>query len=250
MGETDPAAPLEGRTFVVTGASRGLGREMAVALAGAGARVLATGRDELALAQTLARGGGAIEALPLDVRDADAVEQAAADAWARAGAVHGIFNNAGISLVKPALDVTAAELEEVLRTNVVGLFNCCKSFGARMLDQGHGTIVNIASDIGLRGSPNFSAYSASKGAVITLTKSLAWEWAPTLRVNAIAPGAFTTDLTRDVLAEHGEHVIAETPLKRIGVAHEIGPLAVFMAGDGASFMTGTVVSFDGGIRKS
>jgi NAD(P)-dependent dehydrogenase (short-subunit alcohol dehydrogenase family) len=242
---------LSGRRVVITGASRGLGRAMAVAAAEAGAYVIATGRDEEALAETLAviaAAGGDAEGIALDVRDAEAVEAAAE----RAGHVDGLVNNAGVAVCGPAVDTTPEQLGHLLDTNVVGTFNCCRSFGRRMLDAGGGTIVNVASDIGMRGVPMWSAYSASKGAVIALSKTLAWEWAPQVRVNVLSPGAFETDINRDLLLEPGvrDAVVADTPLARLGDVEEVGPLTVFLLGDGANFMTGAVVPLDGGIRRA
>lgn len=246
--------PLDGSTVVVTGASRGLGRAMAQATAGAGATVVVTGRDLTALEETvrlIRDRGGVVHAVPLDITAPDA-EATIERIWDLTGGVDTVFANAGISLVKPALETTPDEFSHVLDTNTTGTFRVARAFGARMIERGHGKIVTVASDIGIRGSAGWVAYAASKGAVIAMTKTLAWEWAPALTVNAIAPGAFATDINSHLLAvpEILSEIEATTPLGRVGRAEEIGPLAVFLAGAGSDFMTGQIISLDGGIQRS
>lgn len=245
------ATQLSGRRIVITGASRGLGREMAIAVANAGGRPVVTGRDLDALATTVEMCDGNATPIVLDVSDPAAVEQAAAEIFAD-GAVDGLVNNAGISLVKPLVDTTDDEWHSIIDINLTGTFHCCRSFGRRLLEQGHGTVVNVSSDIGIRGVACWGAYGASKGAIITLSKTLAWEWAPHLTVNVIAPGAFLTDMNREALADEDilDGVTESTPLGRIGDAHEIGPLAVYLLSSDAAFMTGNVIPLDGGIRRS
>ncbi|MFB8385729.1 SDR family NAD(P)-dependent oxidoreductase [Microbacterium sp. NPDC055910] len=247
---------LEGKTVVVTGASRGLGRAMARATALAGAAVVVTGRDLAALDETVQLIGadGVGTALPyaLDVTDAPAVESTAAAIWEATGGVDVVFANAGISLTKPARETSIDEFDRILKTNVNGTFSTLRAFGSRMLNQGHGKLVTVASDIGIRGSEGWVAYSASKGAVIAMTKTLAWEWAPTLTVNSIAPGAFATDINSHLLSlpEVMTAIESTTPLGRVGRSDEIGPLTVFLASAGSDFMTGQIISIDGGIQRS
>lgn len=246
---------LTGKTAVVTGASRGLGRAMALALAGAGARVAVTGRDAAALRETLAQisaAGHEASGFPLDVTDAAATEAFAADLWSQWGHVDVVVANAGISLVKPALETTNDEFAGILQTNVLGTFATLRAFGGLMHRRGSGKLITVSSDIGLRGSAGWVAYGASKAAIIAMTKTLAWEWAPLLTVNSIAPGAFATDINSHLLAvpEIMTGLQAATPLGRVGQPHEIGPLAVFLAGPGSDFMTGQIISIDGGIQRS
>lgn len=227
---------------------------MAVALARAGMDVVGTGRDMDAMRQTVSEieaAGGRCEGFAVDVTDTAAVEDFAARTW-EAGPVDVVIANAGISLIKPAVETTDAEFMRVIEANVLGTFATLRSFGARMRERGAGKLVTVASDIGIRGSANWAAYSASKGAIIALTKTLAWEWAPSVTVNAIAPGAFATDINAHLLSvpEIMAAITAETPLGRVGRADEIGPLAVFLAGPGSDFMTGQIISIDGGIQKS
>jgi NAD(P)-dependent dehydrogenase (short-subunit alcohol dehydrogenase family) len=249
------ADALAGKSIVVTGASRGLGRSMAVAVAAAGARVAVTGRDTAALLETVAaigEVGGDVTTVELDVTDAAATEALADRLWAEWGQVDAVFANAGISLVKPAVDTTAEEFSTVLDTNVLGTFHTVRSFGGRMLEQGFGKVVTVSSDIGIRGAEGWIAYGASKAAVISMTKTLAWEWAPTLTVNSIAPGAFATDINSHLLVvpEVMAGIQAATPMGRVGRAEEIGDLATFLASAGSDFVTGQVFSIDGGIQRS
>ena len=248
------SGPLHDRKVVVTGASRGLGRAMAVAMAEAGAAIVATGRDEAAMAETLAAidaVGGRCEPHALDICDGEAVDALAEAIW-RSGPVDAVVANAGISLVKPAVDTDDDEFMRVIETNVLGTFATLRAFGGRMLARGSGKLLAVSSDIGIRGVANWSAYAASKGAINAMVKTLAWEWAPHVTVNAIAPGAFATDINADLLGvpEIMQAVVADTPLGRVGKPEELGPLAVFLAGPGSDFMTGQIVSIDGGIQKS
>ncbi len=227
---------------------------MAVALAGAGAEVHVTGRDEEALATTLAHiaaEGGTGIGHSLDVTDHDAQRALAEAIWVD-GPVDAVIANAGISVVGPSRDMTRADLTRIFETNVIGTFSTLQTFGARMLDRGTGKLLTVSSDIGLRGSAGWLAYGASKAAVVNMTKTLAWEWAPTVTVNSIAPGAFATDINSHLLSvpEIMQDITATTPLGRVGRSEEIGPLAVFLCGAGSDFMTGQVLSIDGGIQRS
>jgi len=249
------ARELDGRRIVVTGASRGLGRSMAVALAQAGAEVVVTGRDLVALKTTVAtitEAGGTAHPYSLDVTDETAVEALADLVERELGPVDVLFTNAGIGLFKYALDTTAADFSQQLATNLLGTFACAKAFGRRMLQREHGKIITTASNIGFRGEPGWAAYGASKAAVVNLTETLAREWAPSVTVNCLAPGAFATDMNVDLLAIPGvtEGLVAATPLARIGRAEEIGRSVVYLAGPGTDFMTGSVLHLDGGILRS
>lgn len=245
---------LEGKTAVVTGGSRGLGREMSLALARAGAFVYAGGRTREAVEETISLASGAsgsVEPLAFDVTDSRAVEAAAKSVVEGSGSIDVLFNSAGVALMRASLDVTDDEWAQVIDVNLTGVFYCCRAFGRHMVAAKRGRIINIASDIGPRGLAHWTAYSASKGGLISLTKSLAWEWAPDVTVNVLAPGAFLTDMNAP-LREHPGHTeaVAESAaLKRWGIPHEIGPVAVLMASDAMDFMTGSVVSIDGGTQR-
>lgn len=245
---------LAGRTALVTGGNRGLGRAMALAMAEAGADLVIWGRDVDALERTAAevRTTGR-DCLPqaVDVTDSAQVNAAVDAAWQQAGGVDAAFTSAGVLLLQPATETTDADWGAVMDANLTGLFYCCRAFGERMLAQGGGKIINIASNFGLHGGANWAAYSASKAGVIGLSKSLAWEWAPSVTVNVIAPGAFYTDMNSHLLdiPEIMAAVEGNTPLGRVGDPPELGPLAVMLAGPGSDFMTGAVISIDGGVIK-
>lgn len=246
---------LSGITAVVTGGSRGLGREMTLALARAGAFVYAGARTAEAVEETVSLASGAsgsVEPLAFDVTDSRGVDAAADTVIERSGSVDVLINSAGVALMKPSLDVTDDDWAQVIESNLNGVFYCCRAFGRHMVAAKKGKIINIASDIGLRGLGQWTAYSASKGGLISLTKSLAWEWAPDVTVNALAPGAFLTDMNaplREQRPGHTEAVADSAALKRWGIPHEIGPLTVLMASDAVNFMTGSVVSIDGGTQQ-
>lgn len=248
---------LRGRTVLVTGASRGIGRAMALALAAAGADLAITARDAKSLAATqrdAERLGRKCLAVPLELTaGAAAVDEAIDRMWRETGGIDVAFHNAGLTLYKACLETAEEEWLNVLHTNLTGVFWCCRSIGRRMLERDGGKIVNVASDIGIRGEANWSAYSASKGGLVALSKSLAWEWAPKVTVNIIAPGPFYTDANRPMfdMAEVRSAVEARVPLGKIGdPERHLGPLAVLLAGSGSDFMTGAVFRVDGGICRS
>jgi NAD(P)-dependent dehydrogenase (short-subunit alcohol dehydrogenase family) len=245
---------LSGTTAVVTGGSRGLGREMALALARAGAFVYAGGRTPEAVEETISLASdasGSVEPLAFDVADSHAVEAAADAVIERSGSVDVLINSAGVALMKPSLEVTDDEWAEVININLTGVFYCCRAFGRHMVGAKKGRIINIASDIGIRGLAQWTAYSTSKGGLISLTKSLAWEWAPEVTVNVLAPGAFFTDMNAGLRERpgHTEAVAESAALKRWGIPHEIGPVTVLMASGAMDFMTGSVISIDGGTQQ-
>lgn len=254
---THPTQDLTGLTAVVTGGSRGIGQGMALALAAAGADLVITARSEpsaAATAEAVRRMGRSCRVVALDLSQGrNVVETAAADIWTATGAIDVLVNNAGSVLYKPALDTTEDDWREALDTNLSGLFWSCQAFGRRMLERGRGKIINVSSDIGIRGEPGWAAYSASKGGVVALSKTLAWEWAPKVTVNIIAPGPFFTDANRLAFdqPEVLDAVNARVPLGRVGdPARDIGPLTVLLAGPGSDFMTGAIFRVDGGICRS
>lgn len=238
---------LAGRKIVVTGGTKGIGRGMAAALVEAGAEVIVTGRGE-AGANPVGR------FVPFDISGGRTlIDQAADRLWTETGGIDVLFNNAGSVVMKPALDTDEQDWRDLLDTNLSGLFWACQSFGRRMLERGRGKIVNVSSDIGIRGEANWAAYAATKGAVVSLSKSLAWEWAPAVTVNIIAPGPFDTPANAPAFSipEVKDMVNARVPLGRVGDPEaDLGPLAVLLAGAGSDFMTGAVFRVDGGICRS
>lgn len=241
---------LTGQRALVTGAARGIGAAIAEALAEAGAHVILTDLGTAAepTAQALRDKGYSAEAAALDVTD-----RAAVDALAETvGALDVLVNNAGIAISNhPAEDMTDEVWNKVLDVNLNGTFWCCRAFGKRMLAQGKGSIVNIGSmsaDIVNRPQEQVN-YNASKAAVHHLTRSLAAEWGERgVRVNAVAPTYIETDMNTYVYEneEMYRHWIGGTPMARMGKPEEVASVVLFLAGQGASLMTGAIVLADGG----
>ncbi len=243
---------LDGKVAVVTGAGRGLGRAMALALAEAGADLALAARTATDLAQTArlveSRGRRAL-AIPTDVVDETQVEELATAVHESFGRVDVLVNNAGVALVKPLLDLELADWRRIVDTNLTGTFLCCRAFGAQMIARRAGRVINLASIAGFGGEANLTAYCASKGGVVQLTRALALEWARHgITVNAIAPGYFDTALSRPGLdrPEIAERILKSIPLRRVGQPEELGPLVAYLASDASAFMTGEVVVIDGG----
>jgi 2-deoxy-D-gluconate 3-dehydrogenase len=246
------ALSLVGRTAVVTGAGRGLGRAAALALAQAGARLALLGRNAaplLEVAQAIHAAGGTAEAIPTDVTDEVQVERAAALVGDRLGGADILINNAGEAPVGPLLQTRATDIERLLRLNVVAAMTCARVFGAQMVEKRGGRVINIASVVGLTGESNTTVYAASKGALIAFSRTLAVEWARYgITVNAVAPGYFRTDLNAAALDDPqvSERLLKKIPLRRVGQPAELGPLLVYLSSDASAFMTGSVVVIDGG----
>jgi NAD(P)-dependent dehydrogenase (short-subunit alcohol dehydrogenase family) len=243
---------MQGRTSVITGSTRGLGRAFAVALAEAGSNVVIVGRDaEAASAVEAELEGLGVRVLTVlaDVTRRDDIERILADAIDRFGRVDDLINNAGTCIHKPALEVTDDEWRDVMGVNLDGLWIASQVFGRHMIAEGGGSIVNVGSmSASIVNRPQWQpAYNASKAAVHHLTRSLAAEWAPHhVRVNAIAPGYMHTDMSPiDDPAFH-RYWIEDTPQQRAGEPDELGPAMVFLASDASSFMTGSVLTIDGG----
>ncbi|WP_289016136.1 glucose 1-dehydrogenase [uncultured Methylobacterium sp.] len=242
---------LGGRHALVTGASSGLGRHFAGTLARAGARVSLCARRADALADTVAAveaAGGQAHAVVMDVTERASVSAAFAAAQARFGAVDVLVNNAGIAAPGPALDLAESDWDAVIDTNLKGVFLAAQEAARRMAAAGGGSIVNIASILGLRVTGGVSAYAASKAGVIQLTRSLALEWARHgVRVNAIAPGYVETEMNAGFFeTEAGQAMIRRVPQRRLGRAHELDGALLLLASEAGSYMTGAVVAVDGG----
>jgi NAD(P)-dependent dehydrogenase (short-subunit alcohol dehydrogenase family) len=240
---------LDGRHALVTGASSGLGRHFASVLAAAGAMVTAGARREAALAETVQSIGPQAQAVRMDVTDASSVAQAFAAAEARFGPVTVLINNAGVTVTKAALDVTADDWAGVVDTNLKGAWLVAQHAAQRMIHHSApGSIVNIASIVGLRVTGGVAPYAISKAGVVQMTKSLALEWARhRIRVNALAPGYIETELNDAFFSsDAGKALVRRIPQRRLGEARELdGPL-LLLASDAGSYMTGSVLAVDGG----
>lgn len=246
------SASLAGRNALVTGASSGLGRHFALTLARHGAKVAVAARrtDRLAdlVAEIAAFDGHALP-VPLDVTDPQSVRDAVAAAETELGAISILVNNAGVTMTKPALDLDEADWKAVIDVNLTGAWRVAHETARHMARLGHGgSIVNIASILGLRVAKQIAAYAISKAGVIQMTKALALELArDNIRVNAIAPGYVETDINREFFAtERGAAIIRRIPQRRLGSAADLDGALLLLAGDASAYMTGSVIVVDGG----
>lgn len=231
------------KTALVTGSSRGIGRAIAIALHEAGYRVIINYIKSCELAESLAHELGTI-AICADVSDPAQV----ADMFAKIGRVDVLVNNAGICHYGLLSDCTHEQWSRILGVNLGGVYNCTHAVLPQMVERKCGSIVNLGSIAGETGLSYEVAYSASKGAISALTKALAKEMGPSgIRVNAIAPGFIDTEMTANCVDDDRNFVLERTALCRSGSPAEVASLAVFLAGEEASFITGQVISCDGAL---
>lgn len=241
---------LDGRVALVTGASRGIGRAIALALAGRGARVVAAARGEhaAATAQAIADAGGAGEAAGMDVTDGAAIESTIAGIVARHGRLDILVNNAGIARDQLLLRMKRGDWDDVLATNLTSVFACAQAALKPMIKQRGGRIINITSVVGQRGNAGQANYAASKAGIIGFTKALALEVASRqITVNAVAPGLIDTDMTQAIAADTRAEWAAGIPLKRLGTPEDIAGAVTFLASDEAAYITGHVLAVNGGM---
>ena len=256
---------LSNSVAVVTGAASGMGRAIAHGFAAEGARVVGTDINEAGLAEMVAaieQAGGVAESAVLDVSDPAACTQTIAAVVERHGRIDVLVNSAGIGLVKPLADVTAADWDLVYAINVRGLFVLSQAAMAAMKRQGAGRIINLASIAGRRGEAMVAAYCSSKAAVISITQALSEEGAPAgVTVNAMAPGIVDTPFWRESDRRFAEllgkqpgqafaEAVAKIPLGRAEQPEDVVPLAVFLASEGSAYITGQTFNVDGGITLS
>ena len=251
-------APLDltGKTAVVIGGTSGIGRAIAHGLAEAGADVVPTSRRaeqvETAAQEIEARSRRTLR-VTSDVSDRGSLETLLTKSVAEFGHVDILVNCAGRTKRAPTLEFAEADWNDIFETNLSGTLRACQVFGRHMIERGYGRIINIASLSTFVALFEVAAYSASKAAVASLTKSLAIEWAARgVCVNAIAPGVFRTALNQKLLdeTERGREFLMRTPMKRFGKVEELAGAAVFLASDAASFVTGEILVVDGGFLAS
>ncbi|HWB02455.1 MAG TPA: SDR family NAD(P)-dependent oxidoreductase [Verrucomicrobiales bacterium] len=241
---------LKGKNAVVTGGARGIGFVIAQRLLASGAACSLWDCDGEALnsaAKALA-GLGNVQTVEVDLTRADSVDAAASAACATFGRVDILVNNAGIAGAnKKTWEFAPDEWQQVLQVNLFGVFLCCRAIVPKMLEQGYGRIVNIASIAGKEGNPNASHYSASKGGVIALTKSLAKETARSgVIVNCITPAVIETDILKQMSQEHIDYMLSKIPMGRFGLKEEAAAMVAWLCSPDCSFSTGAVFDLSGG----
>lgn len=243
---------LTGKIAVVVGASRGLGKEIAVALAHSGADVACVARDARKLEETaneIRSLGRSAAVLPADVTKEEDVVKTVGQVKNAFGGADILVYSAGILEMKPALETTLEDWRRTCDTNMTGAFLVTREIAKIMKDRGGGSIILLSSAFGDRILPFVIPYVASKGGVLQLVRNLAYEWARYgIRVNGIAPGYFATEMPAQALNDPKtkEHIVKRIPLRRVGNPPEIGPLAVYLASKASEYMTGEVIRIDGG----
>lgn len=244
---------LEGNVAIVTGASRGLGREMAMALAEAGADVVIGSRNKAnitrAAEQISSATGRKVVGCTLDVTRRSSVEDLVTRTIEEFGKIDVLVNNAGINIRAPIGGIRDEDWHLIQQVNVTGVFYCCRAASEHMVRAAYGRIINVGSTLSLVGLPERFSYTASKGAVVQMTRTLSVELAPAgVTVNCICPGPFGTEINRPVMedAEATARLLENVPMKRWGQMQEIKAPVVFLASPAASYVTGAILTVDGG----
>ena len=241
---------LEGRVALVTGASRGIGRATALALAAAGATVVAAARGDHAAetVEAITTRGGRATAATLDVTAPDAAQRVVAESLAAHGRLDILVNNAGVTRDQLMLRMKHEDWDAVLQTNLTGAFNCAHAVLKSMIKQRAGRIINITSVVGQAGNAGQVNYAASKAGLIGFTKALALEVASrNITVNAVAPGLIDTDMTRAISGASQADWTSRIPLQRLGAPEDVAAAVRFLASDEASYITGHILAVNGGM---
>jgi 3-oxoacyl-[acyl-carrier protein] reductase len=245
------AAGLEGRVALVTGASQGIGRAIAIELAKAGATVALAARNEAKLAEVksaIEAEGGKAEAFALDVSNEDSIKSVAKEIVTKLGAVHILVNNAGVTRDTLVLRMKSSDWDDVLTTNLKGAFLLTQALLQPMMKARWGRVINISSVNGELGAPGQANYSASKAGLIGLTKSFAREFASRgITVNAVAPGFIETDMTHVLTDDQKNAMLGSVPLGRAGTVADIASAVRFLASEEASYITGHTLDVNGGL---
>lgn len=243
---------LKNKIALVTGASRGLGQGLAIALANAGATVICSSSRSNGTEDTLqkiADAGGTAYEIAADLSDRQAVKKLADSAWKKFGRIDILLNNGGTIARHPATEFPLDEWDRVIEVNMTATFYLCQQIGKNMIQQGHGKIINIASMLSYSGGITVPAYTASKHGVAGITKALANEWAQyNLQINAIAPGYFRTDNTQKLQddPDRSKAIQKRIPADRWGNPEDLGGVAVLLASDASNYVNGTIINVDGG----
>ncbi|HEY4219934.1 MAG TPA: 3-oxoacyl-[acyl-carrier-protein] reductase [Myxococcota bacterium] len=240
---------LDGKIAIVTGASRGIGRAIAKALAKEGARVVVNyAGNEAAAAETVAACGAGAVAMKFDVSKRDEVDAAFDDVKTKLGALHIVVNNAGISKDGLLLRFKDDDWAQTLATNLTGAFHCARAGAKMMTKQRWGRIINISSVVGESGNAGQVAYASAKAGLIGMTKTLAQELASrSITVNAVTPGFIDTDMTKALTEEQRKLILAQIPLGTMGTAEDVAHCVAFLATDRARYVTGHVLGVNGGM---
>jgi 3-oxoacyl-[acyl-carrier protein] reductase len=248
MNSTFSSNALEGEIALVTGASRGIGAAIADALAGAGARVVGTATSETGAEGITETLGGRGRGLVLDIGNDESVQNALKDIQANEGSPTIVVNNAGITRDNLLMRMKAEEWDDVLSTNLSGVFRVCKASLRGMMKAKKGRIINIASVIGVMGNAGQANYAAAKAGIIGFSKSLAREiGSRNITVNVVAPGFIDTDMTRVLPAEQRDSMLAQVPLGRLGDGDDIASAVLFLASPAGAYVTGETLHVNGGM---
>lgn len=243
---------LRDKVALVTGASRGLGKSMAMALAEAKANIVAVARDPVRLQQaTKEISDTGVKVLPItvDVTVPEEVDKLVSKVLSEFGKIDILVNNVGTYIGKPMVESTTEDWFSLVNTNLTSTYLCCRAVGRHMVERQKGKVINMAAALGALGANNAAAYCASKGGVIQLTRALAVEWAKyNICVNAIAPGTMETEITHTMLEDPAvkKAIVGRIPMKRVGQPSDLSGVVIFLAGSGSDYVTGQTIFVDGG----
>lgn len=243
--------PLEGRTALVTGASRGIGREIALVLAAQGAEVVCAARSAAASESTagaIREAGGRARGVALDVADDASVETGVRELLEAYGRIPILVNNAGITRDMLLMRLRKEDWSAVIDTNLTGVYRLCRALVHSMVRERYGRIVNVTSVVARIGNPGQANYAAAKAGIEGMSRSLARELASrNITVNCVAPGFIDTDMTRDLPEEARKKLLDQVPLKRLGTPADVAAAVLFLVSDGASYITGATLDVNGGM---
>ncbi len=239
---------LDGKVAMVTGGTRGIGRAIATAFAGAGVKVAVIGRDQARADQAAAEIGHDAKGYACDVTSQESVEAAVSAIEKAQGSIDILINNAGVTKDNVFLRLSDADFDTVLEANLKGAFRTIRAASRGMMKKRWGRIINVSSVVGLIGNKGQANYAASKAGLLGLTKSIARELASRgITVNAVAPGFIATDMTAGLTAEQKDALAKQIPLERLGTSEDVAGAVLFLASDGAGYITGQVLAVDGGM---